>query len=42
MIEPEDFNPNLSCKLKNDNGSLVSFNGQSLSFRLLFNSFKCL
>ena len=34
MLETKDFIPNINLKLKNENGGLVSFNGQSVSFRL--------
>ena len=35
MMESKDIISSISCKLKNENGSLVSFNGQSITFRLL-------
>ena len=34
MMESKDIISNISFKLKNEDGELVSFNGQSLSFRL--------
>ena len=34
MIESKDIISSICFKLKNENGNLVSFNGQSLSFRL--------
>ena len=34
LMEPKDFISNISFELKNENGSLVSFNGQSITFRL--------
>ena len=34
MMESEDFIPSICFKLKNENGNLVSFNGQSITFRL--------
>ena len=34
MMETEDFVSSISCKLKNENGDLVSFNGQGITFRL--------
>ena len=34
MIENKDFISNISVKLKNENGNLVSFNGQEVTFRL--------
>ena len=34
MMESKDFISSISFKLKNEDGDLVSFNGQSLSFRL--------
>ena len=34
MINKYDFISNISFKLKNENGELVSFNGQSITFRL--------
>ena len=34
MMETKDFVSSISSKLKNENGDLVSFNGQSISFRL--------
>ena len=34
MMESKDDISNISFKLKNENGQLVSFNGQSLSLRL--------
>ena len=34
MMESEDIISSISFKLKNEDGDLVSFNGQSLSFRL--------
>ena len=34
MVESKDFNLNVSFKLKNENGNLVSFTRQSVTFRL--------
>ena len=34
MMESKDFISSICFKLKNENGNLVSFNGQSLTFRL--------
>ena len=34
MIESKDNISSICLKLKNENGNLVSFNGQSLTFRL--------
>ena len=34
MIESKDIISNICFKLKNENGNLVSFNGQSITFRL--------
>ena len=34
MIDSKDVTSSISFKLKNENGQLVSFNGQSLTFRL--------
>ena len=34
MIESKDNISSICFKLKNENGKLVSFNGQSLTFRL--------
>ena len=34
MLETKDFISSINFKLKNENGELVSFNGQSVSFRL--------
>ena len=34
MMENKDFVSNIGFKLKNENGNLVSFNGQSVTFRL--------
>ena len=34
VMESEVFISNISFKLKNGNGNLVSFNGQSITFRL--------
>ena len=34
MLETKGFISNISCKLKIENGNLVSFNGQSFTFRL--------
>ena len=34
MLETKDFISSINFKLKNENGELVSFNGQSLTFRL--------
>ena len=34
MLETKDFISSINFKLKNENGGLVSFNGQSVSFRL--------
>ena len=33
MLETKDFISSINFKLKNENGELVSFNGQSVSFR---------
>ena len=33
-METKDFVSSISFKLKNENGDLVSFNGQSITFRL--------
>ena len=34
MMGSKDFISSISFKLENENGSLVSFNGQSITFRL--------
>ena len=34
MKEPKDFSSSICFKLKDENGNLVSFNGQSVTFRL--------
>ena len=34
MMETKDFISSINFKLKNENGELVSFNGQSITFRL--------
>ena len=34
MMQNEDFISSINLKLKNENGELVSFNGQSVTFRL--------
>ena len=34
MMENKDFVSSIGFKLKNENGNLVSFNGQSVTFRL--------
>ena len=34
MMESKDIISSICFKLKNDNGNLVSFNGQSITFRL--------
>ena len=34
MVENKDFISNISFKLRNENGEIVSFNGQSITFRL--------
>ena len=34
MMESKDFVSSISFKLQNENNDLVSFNGQSVSFRL--------
>ena len=34
MMETKDFISSINLKLKNENGNLVSFNGQSVTFRL--------
>ena len=34
MMENKDIISSICFKLKNENGNLVSFNGQSLTFRL--------
>ena len=34
MMESKDVISSICFKLKNENGSLVSFNGQSITFRL--------
>ena len=34
MMETKDFISSINLKLKNENGDLVSFNGQSITFRL--------
>ena len=34
MMETNDVISSISCKLKNENNELVSFNSQSVSFRL--------
>ena len=33
MMERKDFFSKISFKLKNGNGNLISFNGQSITFR---------
>ena len=37
MMESKDIISSICFKLKNENGNLVSFNGQSVTFRLSFN-----
>ena len=34
MIETKDIISSICFKLKNENGNLLSFNGQSITFRL--------
>ena len=34
MMETKDFVSSISFKIKTENGFLVSFNGQSITFRL--------
>ena len=34
MMENKDFISSISFKLRNENGEIVSFNGQSITFRL--------
>ena len=34
ILESKDFNSSVCLKLKNENGNLVSFSGQSVIFRL--------
>ena len=34
MLETKDFTSSINFKLKNENSQLVSFNGQSITFRL--------
>ena len=34
MMDTKDFNSSINFKLKNENDELVSFNGQSITFRL--------
>ena len=34
IMESEDFISSINFKLKNEKGNLVSFNGQSITFRL--------
>ena len=34
MMESKDIISSLCCKLKNENNQIVSFNGQSLTYRL--------
>ena len=34
MLETKDFISSINFKLKNENSQLVSFNGQSITFRL--------
>ena len=34
MMDTKDFISSINFKLKNENGNLVSFNGQSITFRL--------
>ena len=34
MMDNKDFISSVNFKLKNENGGLVSFNGQSVTFRL--------
>ena len=34
LMESKDIISSICFKLKNENGNLVSFNGQSISFRL--------
>ena len=34
MMESKDINSSICFKLKNENNQLVSFNGQSITFRL--------
>ena len=35
MMESKDINSSICFKLKNENNQIVSFNGQSITFRLL-------
>ena len=39
MMESKDVNSSICFKLKNENGNLVSFNGQSITFRLSIKEF---
>ena len=41
MMESKDFISSISFKLKNENGKLVSFNGQSFTFRLSIKQVYC-
>ena len=34
MMDTNDFISSINFKLKNENGEIVSFNGQSITFRL--------
>ena len=34
MIESKDFNSNISSKLENGNGNIVSFDGQPIKFQI--------
>ena len=40
MMEAKDFNSSICFKFKNGNRQLVSFNGQSISFRLSIKKFQ--
>ena len=40
MMDTKDFISSINFKLKNENGNLVSFNGQSFTFRLSSEKFK--
>ena len=35
MLNIKDFISSINFKLKNENGNLISFNGQSITFRYL-------
>ena len=39
MMDTKDFIPSFNSKLKNENNNLISFKGQSITFRLSIKEF---